>query len=150
VKWRETHREHRTNWSPHASRVSTAEETWHTSVKTESHGTQLRCWRWSRLPQRVRAAMRCREKPESWTARSVPKRLSGASRSNGGRRHSFDQASAGPAGGLVKNSIGAVFLVRRQKTGPIPHPVSRLVYLTWGNIEQFVVVWSLVIGSRNC
>jgi len=94
--------------------------------------------------------MRCRDKPESWTARSVPKCLSGAFRSHGGRRPSLDQASAGPKGGLVQNSVGAVLLVRRQKTGPIPHPVSRFVCLTWGSIEKFVVVWSLVIGSRNC
>jgi len=73
--------------------------------------------------------MRCREKPESGTARSVPKCLSGAFRSNGGRRHSLDQASAGPGGGLVQNTIGGVLLVRRQRTGPIPHPVSRFVYL---------------------
>jgi len=94
--------------------------------------------------------MRCRDKPESWTARSVPKRLSGASRSNGGRRRSLDQALAVPGSGLVQKSIGAVSLVRRQKTGPIPQPVSRFVCLTWGNIEKFVVVWSLVIGSRHC
>ena len=127
-----------------------AGETWHTCLKPESHGTQQRCWRWSRFPQRVRDAMRCRDKPESWTARSVPKRHSGASRSNGGRRRSLDQALAVPGGGLVQKSIGAVSLVRRQKTGPIPQPVSRFVCLTWGNIEKVVVVWSLVIGSRNC
>jgi len=79
-----------------------------------------------------------------------PKRLSGAYRSNFGRRHSLDQASTGLAGKLVQNSIGAVLLVRRRKTSPIPDPVSRFVCLTWGNIEKFVVVWSLVIGSRNC
>ena len=127
-----------------------AGETWHTWLKPESHGTQQRYWRWSRFPQRVRDAMRCRDKPESWTARSVPKRHSGASRSNGGRRRSLDQALAVPGGGLVQKSIGAVSLVRRQKTGPIPQPVSRFVCLTWGNIEKVVVVWSLVIGSRNC
>jgi len=137
-------------WSHHASRVSTAGETWHTCLKPESHGTQQRCWRWSRFSQRVRDAMRCRDKPESWTARSVPKRLAGASRSNGGRGRSLDQALTVPGGGLVQNSIGAVPLVRRQKTCPIPQPVSRFFCLTWGNIEKFVVVWSLVIGSRNC
>jgi len=52
-----------------------------------------------------------------------------ASRSNGGRRRSLDQALAVPGGGLVQKSIGAVSLVRRQKTGPIPQPVSRFVCL---------------------
>jgi len=94
--------------------------------------------------------MRCGDEPESRTARSVPNRLSVASRSNGGRRHGLDQASAGPEGGLVQKSIGAVPLVRRQKTGPIPQPVSRFVCLTWGNIENIGCVWSLVIGSRVC
>ena len=150
MKWRDTHREHRTNWSPLASRVSTAGETCHTGLRPESHGTQQRCWRRSRSPERVRGAIRCRDRPELRTARSVPSRLSGASRSNGGRRHSFDQTSAGPAGGLVQNSIGEVSLVRRQKTGPIPQPVSRFVCLTRGKLETFVVVWSLVIGSRGC
>jgi len=94
--------------------------------------------------------MRCRDEPESRTARSVPNRLSVASRSNGGRRHGLDQASAGPEGGLEKKSIGAVWLVRRQKPGPIQQPVSRFVCLTWGNIENIGCVWSLVIGSRVC
>jgi len=94
--------------------------------------------------------MRCRDEPESRTTRFVPNRLSVASKSNGGRRHGLDQASAGPEGGLVQKSIRAVSLVRRQKTGPIPQPVSRFVCLTWGNIENIGCVGSLVIGSRVC
>jgi len=91
--------------------LSTAGEPWHTCVRPESHGTQQRCWRRSRSPQRVCDAMRCRDKPESRTARSVPNRLSGDSGSNRGRRaHSLDQASAGPECCLVQKSIGAVSL----------------------------------------
>jgi len=131
--------------------LSTAGEPWHTCVRPESHGTQQRCWRRSRSPQRVCDAMRCRDKPESRTARSVPNRLLGASGSNRGRRaHSLDQASAGPECCLVQKSIGAVSLARRQKTGPIPQPVSPFVCLTWGNNETFVCVWSLVVRSRVC
>jgi len=148
--YRDTNREHRKKWSHYASRVSSAGETWHTCLRPESHGTQQRCWRWSRSPERVRDAMRCRDEPESRNARSVPNRRSVASRRNGGRRHGLDQASAGPEGELVQKSIGAVSLVRRQKTGPIPQPVSRFVCLTWGNIETIGCVWSLVIGSRVC
>jgi len=52
--------------------------------------------------------------------------------------------------GWCKTSLGQCCWSDAKKTGAIRHPVSRFVRLTWRIIETFIVVWSLVIGSRNC
>jgi len=125
LKWRETKREHWMKCPDHASRVTSAGRTSHTGLLTVSHGTQLRCWRRSRSPQRGRDAMRCRDKPVPRTARSIQIRFPVATRINGGRRLPFGQASAGPEGGLMKISIEAASVVRRKQRCAVPRPVSR-------------------------